>query len=271
MEEWLNKLWDRWKNKKVGFVVLFLLVLLAILTIVALLSDIGFSDEVKSNRIWILKIAVSSALIIVFAYVCYRIYNLISGLKQRIQELEGNLGNVEQERDSALRLMERYRAEAQESIFNKLKQLAIFGIKQQEWKTKGAKVDRFRIEQISTSDNSDISTLIEHITVLINVGLQDDVLKGMRFIVQDPTDSQKYGVILVKETYDAGAACTIVETNHQAFWVDVIQNVQLRNGGTRILTAHANVIVPSTYLKEINPESAKQLLEWVQTLEGTEL
>jgi hypothetical protein len=272
MEEWLKKLWQKFRHRKLGLAILFLIVLFAILNPISLVSGIGYADEIKNHRRVIIEFTLAVAVIVILVSYYIRILKEKNILKQRIDGLQSKVTDLEQQRESAFRLMERYKEDAQEDIFNRLKQLAIFSIKQSEWQKKGAKIERFRLEESLIDNELDIELLIgEHITVLINIGAQDDVHKGMRFIVQDPTDSQKYGVILVKETSDNGAACSIVEINHQAFWFEVIQAIESKNGKARILEASANVLVPYSPLKGMQPDSARQLLEWLQTVERTEL
>lgn len=271
MEEW-KKLWHGFRVGKIGLAILFLVVLFAGLNFIALVSDIGFAEEITNYRIQILKITFTSVLVLILVSYYIRIYHERNTFRTRVSELEDKVCDLEQQKDSAFRLMERYKGEAQEDIFKKLKQLAIFSLRQQEWQSKGAKIDRLRVEESLVVNDLDIELIVAELTtVLINIGDQDNVLTGMRFIVQDPTDSRKYGVILVKETSDNGAACKIVEMNHPAFWYEVIQTIESKEGKAKIFTASANVIVPYSALKNMHPDSAKQLLEWLQTVEGTEL
>jgi hypothetical protein len=259
MEDWLKNLWREAKqHKTLGLVVFVFFVVFAILNVVATISDIGFADEIKQHRILILAIAAAGPILFILVSFHVRLYR------------ERN--DLEQQQQSAFRLMKHYKEEAQEDIFNRLKQLATFSLQQSEWQKKGAKIERFRIGEASIPNDIDVQVRIAELTtVIINLGTQDGIMKGMRFVVQDPNDSQKYGVIAVKEVLEKGAQCGIVEMSHQAFWYEVGQALTTGDGKSRVLEASANVIVPHSALKEMNQDSARQLLEWLQTVEDSEL
>lgn len=272
MEDWLKKLWMEFKHSKTGLVILFLIILSSGLNLVALVSDIGFSEEIKQYRLLILEIALGAGVVFILITYHIRIFQERNKFKDQVDELQRKLVDLEQEKESAFRLMERYKGEAQEDIFNRLNQLVIFSLKQHEWQNKGARVERFRIEEFILDNKLDVELLIaERVTVIISIGTQDGVLKGMRFIVQDPTDLRRYGVIEVKETAPSGAVCAIVGMDHQAFWYEVLQTIEAKEGKAKILNALANTIVPHSALKNMNPDNARELFEWLQTIKGTEL
>ncbi len=272
MEDWLKDLWHKFKYKKIGLAILFIIVLFAILNPVSLISDIGFAEEVRHYRTLILKVALIVALVFIFVSYHINLYRERNTLKRTIKGLQSKVDEVEQDKESAFRLMERYKEEAQEDILNRLQQLATFSLRQQEWQQKGAKIERFRLEPSLNQSNLHTELIIaENVTVLINLGAQDSVTKGMRFIVQDPNDLQRYGVIIINECSEKGSACKIIEMSHQAFWYEVVQAVESKEGKAKILTASANMIVPDSPLKDMPPDGAKRLLEWLQTIKGVEL
>jgi len=272
MEDWLKDLWHKLKYKKIGLAILFFIILFALLNPVSLVSDIGFAEEVRHYRALILEVALAIALVIIFISYHISLYRERNTLEQSIRELRSKVDELEQDKESAFRLMERYKEEAQEDILNRLKQLATFSLRQQEWQQKGAKIERFRLEPSLNESNLHTEIIIaENVTVLINLGVQDNVAKGMRFIVQDPNDLQRYGVITVNECSENGSACKIIEMSHQAFWYEVVQAVESKEGKAKILTASANIIVPDSPLKDMPPDGAKRLLEWLQTIKGVEL
>ena len=272
MEEWLKDLWNKFKEQKIGTLILLALVTLIILNVVTVVSDIGFSEEVKNYRFWILGSVIILSIIIVYILLYKNNSKKISELSDQLTESNTRNAKLEEENRSVLRLMELYKDEAQEDIFKKLKQLATFSIKQKEWQNKGAKIETFRVEEFAVESNLDSQFAVaEYTTVLINLGISDDVLEGMRFIIQDPHDSKKYGRIVIKECSDSGSACKIVEMSHQSFWYEISQEIEKNEGKSRILTATNNIILPDSPFKDINVESAKELLDWLQTLESIEL
>jgi hypothetical protein len=264
MQEWLESLRSNPRFKRYGVYLLFIIISLLLLDKIALFSDLGFSEEVKKYRWLIIFIVLLLGLFLAFANEYRLIRSERNSLKSCVDKLTLEKADLEQQKESLLRLMEAYKSEAQEDIFNRLKQLAVFSIKREEW-SKKAKVERFRIEELSGNGQQEIN-IIDSTTVIINLGIQDDAMKGMQFIVQDPTDTKKYGVIRVKECFNSGSSCSIIEMNHPAFWSE-IQKI----GEEKIIEAPANVITPYTPFRELNAASAKQTLEWIQNLEEIDL
>ena len=264
MQEWLENLRANPRFKRYGVYLLFIIIALLVLDRIAVFSDLGFSDEIKKYRWIIIFIVFGSSLIAAFANEFRIIRAERNSLRNNLEKLTLEKADLEEQKESLLRLMEAYKSEAQEDIFNRLKQLALFSIKREEW-SKKAKVERFRIEESSGNGQEEIK-IIDCTTVMINLGVQDDAMKGMQFIVQDPTDTKKYGVIRIEECFDSGSACSIIEMNHPAFWNEI-----QKFGKEKIIEAPANAITPYTPFRELNSESAKQTLEWIRNLEEVEL
>jgi hypothetical protein len=274
MVDWLKKHWRNPRFKRFSFLILFVIILGVILEVITVLSDIGFSDEVTTYRWWILLGAAVIGLLGVTVYDYISTYKERKDLRSEKEKLEQSNSDLNEQKESAFRLMEAYKAEAQEDIFNRLKHLAIFSIHQQDWKQRGAKIDRFRVEQrIPPETESQIGgDTLGRVTILINLGSKDNVMKGMKFIVQDPADLKKYGTIVVRECHENGSACSIIETHHPAFWSEVREALQSPDHDSGvIIAASSNVIVPNNPFRELSSENAKQLLDWLQRLEGIEL
>lgn len=274
MVDWLKKHWRDPRFRRFSVLILFLIILGVILEVITVLSDIGFSDEVTRYRWWILLGATVVGLLGVTLYDYINVYRERNSLRNQKGELEQSNADLNEQKESVFRLMEAYKAEAQEDIFNRLKHLAIFSIHQQDWKQRGAKIDRFRVEQrMSQETGSDISgDTLSRVTILINLGSKDNVMKGMKFIVQDPADLKKYGTIIVRECHENGSACSIIETDHPAFWSEVKEALQSANHDSGvIIQASSNIIVPNNPFRELSSENAKQLLDWLQRLEAVEL
>jgi len=262
--EWLQNLYKNPRFKRYGVYFLILIIILFVVDKIATISDIGFADEIKQYRWIIIFVIVVFCIIMALIIEFSRIRQERATLETETTQLKLENTDLQKQRDSLLRLMEAYKLEAQEDIFNRLKQLAIFSIKREEWAIK-AKVERFRIEEFSKNGQEELP-IIDCTTVIINLGIQDDAMKGMQFIVQDPTDTTKYGIIRIVECFDSGSSCSIVEMNHPAFWSEI---QKLRD--EQIIEAPANIITPYTPFRELNSESAKQTLEWLRNLEEVEL
>lgn len=264
--EWLQNLYKNPLFKKYGVYFLILIIILYVADKIATISDIGFSDEIKQYR-WtiiflIVVFCIITALIIEFA----RIRQERNSLESKVTKLVLENEDIQKQKESLLRLMGAYKLEAQEDIFNRLRHLAIFTIKREQWIIK-AKVERFRVEKLSNR-NPETIDIIDHTTVIINLGLQDDAMEGMKFIIQDPTDGKKYGVVRIEKCFEIGSACSIIEMEHPAFW----NGIEVKNmSKEKIIEAPANCIVPYTPYKELDAGSAKQILEWLQNLEEIEL
>jgi ribosomal protein L9 len=277
MNDWLQRKWKKSKHPFVKAIALFILVFLAILGGISLISDTGFAREVQENRVLLWLITAAMASVAALGWLIHHISrelsdskNLIDQLRDENSNFKNQLERVEQERESAFELMKPYKAQTQEEIINELEQLAQFAIMREQWRKKEAKVDRLRSEESVTNGDEDMIGADQRVIVIINLGEQDRVMKHMRFVVQDPTDSHEYGVLEVQELYRNGAKCTILQISDMAFWSDVVQAA--REGRPFVSdTPAANVIVPQTPLREISPESAEELLSWLQNIRRAEL
>jgi hypothetical protein len=191
--EWLKKFLRRPALSAVALLAVGSSIPWAALGVVSVVSDIGFSEEVKNYRWWIilasLALGVLADVIYVFWYLRYRLGVQRSEIDRLTRENE----DLHEQKESVFRLMKRYEAEAQESIFQRLTALAVSSIRESEWKKKGAKVERSRVERAPENDKDLQSTdSLYRVRVLINLGNNDGVITGMRFFVQDPTDLKKY-------------------------------------------------------------------------------
>lgn len=242
-----------------------------VLGLVSVLSDVGFSSEVTKYRWWIISASAALGLVAVALYFYWFLYYQRRTLRAEIERLKKDNQDLNDQKESAFRLMRRYKADAQEDIFKRLRELAVSSILQPKWKEKGARVERFRVEQLVVG-NEDLHTSdpLDRVTVFINLGDTDGVMVGMRFFVQDPTDFKKYGTIVVNDCHENGSSCSIVEIDHPAFWAEMREALQSPNDKLMI-QASQNVIVPSSPYKELNSENAKQLLDWLIKLEPIDL
>ena len=241
------------------------------LGVVAVISDIGFAEEVKRYRWWIISTSLILGVLAEVFYLFWYVLYTNKKLKAQAKDLQAQNKDLTDQNDSVFRLMTRYKAEAQEDIFKRLRELAVSSILAPDWKKKGACVERFRVEP-SIVGNEDIhmNDSLQRVIIFINLTAADGVLIGMRFFVQDPTDFRKYGTIVVTECYEHGSSCSIVEIDDPAFWVDVSNTLQSPNNST-IIHASPNVIVPSSPYRELNIENATQLLDWLIQLEAVDL
>ena len=279
MQEWIAKHWTETKDRRLGSALLLALITLIILEIVALISDIGFSDEVRANRIRILILVLLTAISCVVIWFVNRYIQQVKRLRSGAYDLDldnkrlqHEIADLKQQRDSILALMELYKPEAQESVIIRLKELAIISLRKRQWEKKQARIQRFRIEEARVSSDPVVSEHgCERVSVIINLGSNDGIMEGMLFNAQDPTDSLKYGSIRVTSVFDKGSVCAVIEMSHPAFWSDVLRAIDSAEGKIGIYSAAPNVIVAQNTLPDLNPQSAKQLLEWLQTIEAEEL
>jgi hypothetical protein len=269
--EWLKKFLRRPALSAVALLAIGSSIPWATLGVVALVSDIGFSEEVKNYRWWIilasLALGVLADVIYVFWYCRYR----LGVQRSEIDRLTRENQDLNEQKESVFRLMKRYEAEAKEDIFKRLQDLVISNLFQQEWKDKGARVERFRVEQ-SVAGNEDlhINDSPDRVTIFINLSMNDALSVGMRFLVQDPTDHKTYGTIVVNECHEEGSTCSIVETAHPAFWAEVTEAMKSPSASP-IIIAKPNIIVPNNPYKALNEDNAEQLLQWLETLKPVQL
>jgi|ERR1051325_768165 hypothetical protein len=269
MVDWLKRIWKRPAITSVTVLGLFLTIPWLILGVVSTLSDVGFSTEIANYRWKILLVAGGAGVLAVTLYLYWFLYYQQKTSRFEIRVLKQQNQDLNAQNESVLRLMERYKAEAQEDIFNRLKQLALYSIHQQAWKAKGARVERFRVESRGAEAVGNGNAL-ERVTVLISLGSGDEVMRGMKFLVQDPTDLKEYGTIVIRECHPNGSVCSIFEIQHAAFWSKVTEAVSSGNT-SEVIAAPPNVIVPNNPFKELTSDNAKQLLEWLQKLSPIDL
>lgn len=269
MLEFLHRLFNRPVLTVLTLVILFFAITWSCLGVISVLSDVGFSIEITQYRWWIVLVAVCAGVLSILSYIYWYLWHQVKDLRLQLITLKSENRDLNEQRDSAFRLMKRYRSEAQESIFTRLRELALSGILAPTWKEKGAKVERFRVEQSVVAElHADDS--LSRVTIFINLGDKDGVLIGMRFIVQDPVDFKKYGTIVVNKCHEGGSACSIVDVDHAGFWAPVIEALR-SPADTPIIHALPNAIIPSSPYQLLTDESAVQLLDWLIKLEGVEL
>jgi uncharacterized protein YuzE len=104
LEGILNHLWERFRTDKVAVVILFFIVLFGVLGFVALVSDIGFSDEVKKYRYTILYSATGLAILYVLIWAFIFIIQENRGLKHQITSLRQKVADKEGECEAASKL-----------------------------------------------------------------------------------------------------------------------------------------------------------------------
>jgi len=276
MPEWLKQQLKN-PNPWVRIIALFVITFSSFMGFVTVISDTGFSQEIQNNRALVWAVALAMALFVAVGWSYWRQHRELTDSRTLVNQLQDEISNLEkqrdrfgEERDSALKLMQSYKAEVQEDTINTLQRLALLAIKQEQWREKEAKVERLRVEEAMPVDDESMDFgFEERIIVLINLGTEDDVMEHMRFSVQDPTDMHEYGIVEILEVHRNGARCGIVEVLDSAFWNDVRQAAQ--EGRSCVLDAPTNVIVPVSALKEIPPESAQQLLTWLRNIRRVEL
>jgi hypothetical protein len=270
MLDWLKRLWK--KPVLTGLTVLGLSLGIPwmILKVVSTLSDVGFSIEIANYRWKILLAAGITGVLAVALYLYWFLYYQQNTFRSEIRKLHQEIQDLNAQKDSVLRLMERYRSEAQESIFKRLQDLALSGILAPVWKEKGAKVQHFRVERSDGTAGLQATDSLNRVTVFINLSEKDSVMIGMRFFVQDPVDFKKYGTIVITECHEQGSTCSIVDTEHTGFWTPVIKALQSPTDA-EIINAMPNVITPASPYQQLNDETAAELLDWLNKLENVEL
>lgn len=277
MSEWLKRLLERSQNPLVRGIALSAIAFFSVMGLVTIISDAGFSEEIQNNRGLVWAGSVGIALMVPFGWSFRQQYKELTDSRSLVDQLQGEISDLKeqrdraaQERDSGFALMKLYKAEIREDTISALQRLAFLAIKQEQWREKGAKVERLRVEETAAADDQGMYFGVEWpIVVIINLGAEDDVMEHMKFSVQDPTDLHEYGVIEIREVHPNGAQCRILEISDRAFWNDAELAVQ--EGRAWVADAPANMILPVSALKGIPPESAQQLLTWLRSIRGIEL
>ncbi len=102
---------DQVQIQKTGLAILFVIVVLVALTLLSTISDIGFAEEVTKHRLFILKIVLIVGVVTVFIWYHVHLFREKSALNNTRISLETKVADLEQEKESAFRLMERYKGE----------------------------------------------------------------------------------------------------------------------------------------------------------------
>jgi len=106
VEDLLSQLWTRFKSHKAGIFILLILVLFGVLGFVALVSDIGFSDEVKTYRFWILSLAFGVACFYVAIWLFISIIRENKRLRHQLVELQQQIDRQNTDQENVVKLSE---------------------------------------------------------------------------------------------------------------------------------------------------------------------
>lgn len=269
LDQWLNEVRQSSRSSIIRGIISFIVVFLAVGVVIGAIGDFGFSSEIETLRLPIIFLTAVMIIVVLIIQAFYYRKDSIRQLENKIKLLEVALQDANDKTDSISRLMEQYKGIAQENVINRLKHLAIFAIKKEEWKAKGARIERFRIDTTTIDHQNQDFIVLDRIAVLINLGTKDQVAEGMIFSVQDPTDGMAYGTIVVKTTHNGGSSCKIVSPDHAAFWHDILTTS--RENKVKIVTALPNIIEPFSPIKDMQTRNARQLLQWLQNIEEAQL
>lgn len=277
MDEWLQRARAKTTHPGVRAIISFLFVLSLLMLPVSVASDTGFGAEVQRHRllVWIIAVVVAAIVTAVWAY--YDLWRKLGKnriemdqLRKTVETTRAERDRSEQEKESAFKLMQSYKAQTQEDIMSQLEQLAAFSIMKDNWREKEARVERLRTQQAAAIDSSSSELeIVERIEAIINLGVGDKVSEGMRFIVADPVDSYEYGRVQIRRVHEAGSTCSITRISNPAFWEKALSAAQ--EGRPSVSEASANALTPDSAIQDISSESAEELLVWLQKIRKVEL
>lgn len=286
IEEWLQKIQQGSWPLGLRGVVSFALICLVLVGLVDIAGVIGFGNEISTHRSTIWAGIVVTASVLTISWLFRDVYQQKAALKKEVAEKEQQIAALKQDidhlqqekeeltkdRESLLQLMETdrlyARLQAREEVTGHLKRIAVFSLMAQQWQAKDARIERFRIEraQLQQGQFTTDLALRERVSILINLGDLDSVEPGMEFIIQDPLDLREYGRIVVKDVQTRGSICRIVDLQDESFWFDVLEI--LKTDVTRNIAAASNMFVPYMPLKDIDPECAALLRDWLPQVKG---
>lgn len=234
-----------------------------IILIVTGASDMGLGTEITNNRVLVWTCTAGLAFLFGLGY---EIYSLTSRLNESSAELgevrsENNdlreaLEEAQDERDSVLRLMERYRRNAYDEILDELYLIVNALDMRDNWIENNACVKQVSID---INNNDEYRSLPERVNELssihINIGKQDGVIEGMVFEVVDPSRINTYGKITVDDVGVDGSICSLIEGFNTALWSEV--RSAIGDNESRIISVKENYIVPLIPKEIENAESGK--------------
>ena len=102
----------------------------------------------------------------------------------------------------------------------------------------------------------------ESLEIVINLGRDLHITRGMHFVVRDPIVPVYYGIIAVQDSHDEGSVCSLVETLNDSFWSQAIEvSAQGRN---EIINVADNILSP--YLPPVFETMTSQQAEELRLL-----
>lgn len=267
IESWLAKLNNKFQNIWLRILIQSVFLFFVIGGVIALIGDLGFGAEIQKYRsqIWL-----GLAGIIVLSVGAYEIsqrLKLLSSAEKEIVELNTLLNDASQRENSLLRLMESYKNAATTEVFeNFYRLLQLVSIKH-KLATNGTKITKIYVRENSAVQQIDAAYASQDsLEIVINVGSNFDIQKGMQFVVSDPNVPIDFGLIAVQKTHTDGAICTLVEIAESSFWRDALD--MSTNGQTGIIKVNDNILSPflPPLLQTMSEENAQQLCELVRSV-----
>jgi len=213
-------------------------------------NDMGLDSEITNNRI---VVWLSTAGLALLFGLGYEIYSLTSWLNEKSdtltevrsdnESLRKELEDLQDERDSAFRMMKEYRSKAYNDVLSNL-YLVVSALKEKEsWINKEAKVIQVSINSVNTDEYLSLPERISELSKIhINIGYNDGVIEDMRFKVVDTSRTVNYGRIIVDEVGDTGSICSLTEGFENPLWSELRDCI--KNDESKVIDIRDNCILP---------------------------
>lgn len=259
------------------FLAVVLSLIVIVLGILATARILGFGSGIENNRGVVSVSALAVAFLLGLGYEVWRLTgrlekkaSCISDLESKVENLEESISSLEKEKSFLSRLMEGYKNYTHDEVLKKLHIILNTLDKKEEWEKSDACVDRVKVKPDDTPDGVDIKHKVSKLAdVMINIGKDSGVSKGVIFRVVDPSSMELYGKIEVVDVSPKSAVCRLSPDYNSVFWSEIEKCVD--KNSNCIIGVTSNLIKPDIpdEFEDIDTKGLEKLNKSVESISST--
>lgn len=240
--------------------------------VVALVSDIGFGDEITASRghfvAWMLALGALTSCakeILDFENAARGHVASLNEANTEVARLNLLNESLGEDKESLLRLMESYKSSAYVDIVDQLETFLHARISLSELEGARLQAERARIDSEASPNDVPADIKMTHrAIIIISGGKEQGVREGMSFHVVDPDTGATYAVLSATEVHASASECSVIGQYDNVFMSEILEKLNSDTSGTVALTSNRLIPLMPDGLSEMDADSARQLLSALQ-------